>query len=260
MHLNLDPRAFLHPLWYYFWIAPHVLQALILYFMVRRKLHHQFPFFAVYIASEIVQFAVLYGLSHSRFHYGPVYLHSYVSFLGLSTAVRFAVIYEIVNHVLGRYPTVDEAGRHFFRFSTVLLLLLAVLLAVLMPRSQSEFILTATYSLDRAVSILQCGLLLSMFVFSRYFSLSWNSLDFGIAVGMGVFASVELATSAMWLHLGSFGNTAVNLLTMGTYHCCVLIWLFYVLKPEKVSAAVPKTLPDHDLEVWNQELQRMVRS
>ena len=257
-HMHYGSHPFVYYLWYYLWIAPHVFQVAVMWVMVRRRLHRQFPLFFIYTVAEVFQAAALVSIS-ARLGFGTTYQQVFAGFLAVSTAARFGVIIEILNHVLKRYPAVDSTGRSFIRLSTVVLLAGAVLLAVVMPQTNSDFLLRATYSLDRSVTILQCGLLIALFIFSRYFSLSWSSLDFGLALGLGVFASVELATSAVWLHLGKFGNTSVNLFSMGVYHCCVLIWLFYVLKPEKISQNVPEQIPNHDLEVWNQELQRLVR-
>jgi hypothetical protein len=141
----------------------------------------------------------------------------------------------------------------------VVLLLIATVVGISAPATSTNPLLNATYAMDRAVSVLQCGLLISLFAFSRYFALAWRSHAFGIALGLGIFASVELATSAVWLHLGAFGNRAVNLFTMATYHLCVLIWMFYLLRPERATSYVLNPLPKHDLDVWNNELQRLVQ-
>jgi hypothetical protein len=113
--------------------------------------------------------------------------------------------------------------------------------------------------LDRTASVLQSGLLISLFLFSHYFGLSWRSPAFGIALGLGIFASVALATSTIWLHLGVFGNRAVNLFTMATYHCCVLIWMFYLMVPERQPQHPASKLPEYDLKTWNRELQRLLQ-
>jgi len=46
---------------------------------------------------------------------------------------------------------------------------------------------------------------------------------------------------------------------MATYHCCVLIWMFYLMRPEREAQQAPKTLPKYDLDIWNQELQRLLQ-
>jgi hypothetical protein len=44
---------------------------------------------------------------------------------------------------------------------------------------------------------------------------------------------------------------------MATYHCCVVIWLVYLLAPETAGRPVKK-LPANNLEQWNAELQRLL--
>jgi hypothetical protein len=246
-------------LWYCLWVAPHVLQGIVLFAMVRRRLHRSFPMFFLYTAFEILQFGVLFAISRSDLHFGGGYVRVYSVGLALSTAIRFGVIHELFSHFFRRYPALDGAGRLLFHGATIALLLVAVGLAVSAPGRGANFLLDATYALDRTVSVLQCGLLISLFLFSRYFVLSWRSDAFGIALGLGIFASVELATSAIWLHLGAFGNPAINLLTMATYNCCVLIWVFYLMAPVREPRYASKTLPEYDLEIWNQELRRLLQ-
>jgi len=46
---------------------------------------------------------------------------------------------------------------------------------------------------------------------------------------------------------------------MVAYHVSVLIWFYYLLVPEKnVSKPKVPPPPEHNLEVWNQELERLL--
>jgi len=255
-------------LWFYLWITPHVMLVGVIYAMVRRQVHRQFPMFFLYSALEILQFAVL-ALMLSRFGPdSPQYHYAYSLGLALSTATRFGVIYELFHHFFRRYPLLTDSLRFLFRGATVALLLTAVGLAVFAPGNGPDFLLNVTGTLDRTASILQGGLLISLFLFSGYFALSWRSHAFGIALGMGVLASSGLAISALRLHHAAFGNNSSNLLSMGMYHCSVLIWLFYMWAPEREAAGADSgpgsgftsmRLPSHDLDLWNQELQRLLQ-
>lgn len=255
-------------LFYYLWVAPHVLLGSVLFFMVRRQVYRQFPMFFLYAMWEISQFAVLFAIHLSNFHFGPGYKGAYLAGLALSTAIRFAVIHELFRHFFHRYPALTGPGRFLFRGATVLLLLIAVGLAISAPGNPADQTLAraatfsslraTTFALDRAVTILQCGLLISLFLFSRYFTLSWRSNAFGIALGLGVFASLELATSAIRIYVTSM-DKVFDISSMVTYHLCVLIWMFYLLAPEREPRYALQTLPEHDLEIWNQELQRLLQ-
>jgi hypothetical protein len=246
-------------LWYYLWVAPHVLQGVVLFAMVRRRLHRQFPMFFLYTAFEILQFGILFAIALSRLHFGEGYSRLYSVGLALSTAIRLGVIHEMFSRVFQGYPILSTTGKALFRWTTVVLLVVAVALAVSTPVNSRVSFNFPVHILDRTLSILQCGLLISLFFVSKYFSLSWRSPVFGIALGLGVFASVELATSAVLSQVGYSAHVWLDLVKMGTYHCCVMTWVFYLVAPKERPSPSLRKYPDHDLEIWNRELQRLLQ-
>lgn len=258
----------LRMLWYYLWVAPHILQGIILFAMARRKLHRQFPMFFLYTAFETLQFAVLFWKGYSDPHFGDGYTRLYSLGLAVSAAIRLGVIHEVFSQVFRNYPVLSATGRVLFRGSVVLLFALGVALAASTPVNGAASFNFPTHILDRTLSILQCGLLISLFFFSKYFSLSWRSPVFGIALGVGIFASVELATSAVLAQVGYSAHIGLDpakmgmyldLIKMGTYHCCVMVWMFYLLVPEHRPSLTLRAFPKHDLEIWNRELQRLLQ-
>jgi hypothetical protein len=40
---------------------------------------------------------------------------------------------------------------------------------------------------------------------------------------------------------------------------CVLIWFYYLLVPEKSSTKSAAPLPEHSLDIWNRELERLLQ-
>jgi hypothetical protein len=253
----------MHPLlrtvFYYLWIAPHILQMMILLLMIRRKLYKQFPMFLLYTAFELFQFIVLFGVGRSGSFSAEQYRSMFSLGSAISTALRFGIIYEIFIHMFRDYPGLTELGRTLFRWATVGLLLVAVAMAAATHGSGAYGPVVVLSVLDRTVSLMQCGLLLFLFLFSRYFALSWRNYAFGLALGFGIFASIELATSAIRSQIGSSRADFVDLVVMAAYHCCVLIWVFYLVVPERSTYRSPKKLPEDDLEVWNHELQRLLQ-
>jgi hypothetical protein len=254
-------------LFYYLWIVPHVLEGIILFAMIRRGLHRQFPMFFLYISFEIAQCFCLFGVSQYVSYFGPVYFQVYAVGLAISTAIRFAVIYELFCHFFRRYPGISGAGKLLFRGASLVLLLVALGLAASAPGktptpgvNEATYITlrTTTFAADRAVSVLQGGLLISLFLFSRYFVLSWRSPAFGIALGMGTFAIAEFATTALRLYV-DISNKVYDRAAMGLYHLCVLIWILYVVRAEPELRFELKSLPKYDLEIWNRELERLLQ-
>jgi hypothetical protein len=246
-------------LWYCLWVAPHIVQGMIVFVMVRRRLQRQFPMFFLYTVFEILQFGVLFTFARSQPQFGEHYARLYSVGLGLSMVIRLGVIHEVFNHVFRDYQILNATGRALFRGTTVALLVVAVGLAASTPVNNAVSFNFPIHILDRTLSILQCGLLISLFIVSRYFSLSWRSPVFGIALGLGIFASVELASSAILSQIGYSAHVWLDLVKMGTYLCCVTMWMFYLLAPERRSQPVSRTLPAHDLEIWNRELQRLLQ-
>src|SRR5262249_38761982 len=119
-------------------------------------------------------------------------------------------------------------------------------------------IVTALFVVDRAVSLIQGGLLLFLFIFASIFGLSWSDYTFGIAVGFGLYSTVVLATSALDAQMGEgAGGTMLDFAVMGAFQCAVLIWLAHLWAPESSSAKV-RAVPHVELEKWNAELQRVL--
>lgn len=248
----------LRPLFYYLWIAPHILQAVILMLMIRRNLHKQFPIFLLYTAFELFQFLVLLTVFiHSGSLADERYRGAFALGTAVSTALRFGIIYEIFTEVFRNYKALGELGRVLFRWATIILLLIGVALAGTHGNGPDGFLLIVPI-LDRTVSFMQCGLLLFLFLFSRYFALSWRNYAFGIALGFGILASLELANSAIRSQIAA-GSYLLDNLGMATYHCCVIIWIFYLVTPERNTYRTPRKLSQDDLEVWNRELQRLLQ-
>jgi hypothetical protein len=244
---------------YYLMIAPHALLLGILVAIVRRGTYKRFPVFLAYIATEIIQFIVLFTMYASPSVTASQYAWGYALGLALSTAIRFGIIQELFAYLFRNYAASKYFGKPLFRWMTVGLLLGALGLTFYAGGDNFDRLLFTVHALDRAASILQCGLLLGLFLFSAYLGLSWRNHAFGIALGLGVFASIQLVAAAIRAQTGFAYSRSLDYLTMGTYHVCVLVWLFYLWAPEPSVQYAVRSVPDHDLELWNKELQRLIK-
>ncbi len=120
-------------------------------------------------------------------------------------------------------------------------------------------VISHAHILDQTIYLIECGLLLFIFLFAAYFKLGWNNASFGIALGLGISACVHLATWAVMANGGMMDKRhLLDFLNMATYHICVLIWFYYLLVPRKVVTTSAVPLPEHSLAVWNQELERLL--
>jgi len=123
-------------------------------------------------------------------------------------------------------------------------------------------VLASTYSSDtapwvqailtaqRCVRIIQVGMVLFLIFFARYLGVSRRQYSFGIALGFGCFAMVELSLVASWVgdHLN---NLSMGLVNMAAYNCALLVWLTYTLAESPVREAPANLLRP---QRWEQSL------
>jgi len=246
----------------YLWIAPHLLLTVVSVLMIRKKIYKDFPIFLVYTVYEFIQCIVLVTLDQKKSISDQQYF--YVDLVGtaISIALRFGIIHEIFQNVFRNYSALTGLGRLLMRWATAVLALVAVVAAAYASSNGVDHLISTMYVTRLAINIVQCGLLLLLFMFSRYFGISWRNYVFGIALGLGVYAAVDLVNSTVQSQfnatLGSGALTFLNILLMGTYHVCVLVWIAYMLAPEPVMIKL-KTVPANDLEGWNHELERLLQ-
>lgn len=244
---------------FYLWIAPHLLLAAVAVLVWKRRLRAHFPVFVLYVWYEIAEFIVLFTISVTRLHQQLWYLPVFLVTSAISAALRFGVIQEIFNNIFQEQGKVDSLARVSLRWTTGFLLLGAVLFSLFASGQTSSSLLAGAAWIGRGIAIIQCGLVLFLFLFSRVIGVSLKGCVFGIALGFGILSSVELANWA--LHTGELSvpmARALNLLPTGGYHIAVLIWLGYLLAPAR-KIVQPRELPVTDLRHWNTELERFLQ-
>ena len=248
-------------LWHYLWVAPNVLLLILAGILWRRGTARQFPAFFAY--------AILAGISQLLVYASDVlpvsakgYWYADCSDLALQGILKLLLIGEIFALVFGAYASLAQLGKVILRGIGAILLLAGVLAAAYAPQSDSVAIVYRANLLEQTTYIVECGVLVAVFLFAAYFHLEWPRKVFGIALGLSVSACVHLATWAMIDNSGLTHSTRVDLVfvNMAAFHLCVLLWFYYLLVPGKVTAKAAVPLPENTLDVWNRELERLVHS
>jgi hypothetical protein len=252
----LQPHSLL---WHYLCVAPYALLLVLAVLMWRRGLHKEFPVFFCYAIFEAAGGATLYAVDVSPSASAAIYWWSYLFFSAVEVLIKFVVIGEVFTYLLRRYPPLGRLAKVLISGVGVVLVFTATIIAAY-ANPTPFWLISATRTLGRSVSVVQCGLILFLFVFAAHFHLNWRRSVFGITLGFGVSATVHLACWALladWL-IGQ-KSYLLDFLNMVTYHVCVLIWFYYLLVPQKsvTTSAVP--LPEHSLEIWNRELERLLQ-
>ena len=212
-------------LYYALWIAHPVLQMGIAAIMLRRGLHRRFKFFFGYILTQLVTFAAVF----------PAMWHSYSAFFylywvcdALSIAFGFGVIHEVFVDVFRAFHTLRDLGTVLFKWAGLVMLLVAGVVSVSTDASEIAPWMQAIVTSQRCVRIIQIGMVLFLLFFARYVGISRRQHSFGIALGFGSFAVIELVLISSWVGKHWGDPTIMSILNMAAYNGTLLIWLGYV--------------------------------
>jgi len=246
----------LSPADYLLWVTGAALLVLTFAAVLRRRLFYEYPVFFAYAAFQVLGTALRSGVHllqlHHRVSYGD-YFYTYWETQAISIVLSFAVIYEIYCGVFQRYDALQRVGGILFACAGIALLAAAGWLAVSAPVAGQPGIVTAVLVMERSVRVMQCGLVLFLFLAAFYFGLPWQNYRFGIALGFGVFASIELAAVAVRSQIGASVAAACSQINSAAYSFGVMIWLCYLLAPQPASQFVG-VAQHNDLKKWNQAL------
>ena len=146
------------------WIAHPVTESVLLGVMLRRKQRQAFPVFFTYLVIQVLGFLVLFPIR--RWGGYEQYFYSYWACECISLVVGFKVIQEVFLDVFRSYPTLKDLGSVLFKWSGLVMLMAAVVVATASPTSDQGPLVQAVLTLQRCVRLIQCGLVLFLLVFS----------------------------------------------------------------------------------------------
>jgi hypothetical protein len=212
-------------LYYALWFAQPAIQFVIAAIMVRRGMHKKFKFFFGYILVQLISFALVYP-AYSRGSSAVYYI--YWGCEVFSVTFGFAVIHEVFVDVFRIFHTLRDLGTVLFKWAGVVMLLVAGVVSVSANSMQMPPWVQAIITTQRCVRIIQVGMVLFLLFFSSYLGVSRKQHSFGIALGFGAFALIELVLISSWMgkHLA---DLQMNIVNMAAYNSSLFIWLGYVL-------------------------------
>lgn len=231
-------------LMYVNWLAGPFLQITLLIFMVRRKVSKVFPRFFSYILLQTLKSACLFVV----YRYSPEnYFYAYWVGDALSVILAVAVMDEILRSLFREYGGTQILGTTIFQWSCGLLFLLAILGAWSSSEAGGDRVVAAVLAFDRSVRLMQLGLFLLLMLLCRIFRNCSRQQVFGIALGFGIFASVELILVSFVMWYGNGQAAIISLVKSTAYNAVTLVWIGYLkqqphLVPKVEAATNANTL------------------
>jgi hypothetical protein len=216
----------------------------------RRKLQAEFPVFFRYSAICIAA----YVLSLVPFvFFCSQFFYVYWVFTAITMVFEFWVLYELLVNALKPYSALIDLGKMLFRWAAVFLILAALLTAFATAGSGNNKIIAAMELLQRTVRLMQCGLLLLFFGLEKRLGLSWRTHSMSIALGLGIYAGVDLSTTYLVDRLPAL-TVVFQTFTTLVYLGAASLWAYSLAKPEPARGNVLDSPRRLIFQRWNEAL------
>ncbi len=232
---------------YMLWLPSALFQVGVVVSLFRRGLHREYPYFFNYTILQVLTVAFLLCVQRSPY----LYYYGYWGISAVSVLISFAVLQEIFKDAFRPYEALRDLSVILFRWSILVLLLVGGMWAINTVRSDQPDLINAVILLaDRSVRLMQCGLVFFLLFFSEYLGISRRHVLFGIALGFGLYASVNMLAATGMAHSG-FHASVLRRINCAAYDMAAFLWLGYTaLAPVRTSAKSGARSPE-----WNYALE-----
>src|SRR5207302_777360 len=112
-----------------------------------------------------------------------------------------------------------------FLWAIFILLLLGLLVVYAQSATAQSNLVSAVLVVEEATRVIEVGLLMFLFLFSTAFGLHWRQYVFGMALGLGIFATVELFAIAIRTIWGSTADHTFAMVRTVAFNLSLMLWL-----------------------------------
>jgi hypothetical protein len=211
--------------YYAVWATQFGLQGAVTGIMFRRKLQRTFPVFFAYLLFQMLMSAVLLPISLKGTY--AEYFYTYWIATAVSLVLGFSVIHEVFAEIFRPYHTLKDLGTVAFKWAGLVMLLAAAVVAAASSAGEEGPLVQAVLTVQRCVRVIQCGLVLFLLLFARYLGVSRKQQSFGVPLGFGIFAFVELMSAALRAS-ASISENSASFAIMGAYNLAIMTWCRYM--------------------------------
>jgi len=238
--------------------AEPVLVALALFFFIRSGRTRQFPMMTTYLGLRVASAAMLEVVLHlqrftpiSETLQSSIYFYTYWAVYIAAAISIFFVIREVFRHVTEPVPGIQRFGMLAFNWVAVISGIIAISTALPL-KGLGAGLVSIGFQVMRCVSILELCLLAFLALFIHSLGRSFRSLAFGIALGFGLQAAMELITALVASH-STYLDSNMNIVLQIAITLVLGGWIIYFVLPEPQREPEAITLPvSSPLIRWNE--------
>jgi hypothetical protein len=216
----------------------------------------QFRYLAAFLVARIACLAICLPLMRmagtqitvqTAYH---IYFYVYWISYAVEAMLGLGMVYDVYKLAMAPLRGLQALGMVMFRWATAVATAVAIGMAFGPNISSQRFLMKAVTQLQQTESILTLCLLLFVCLAIRPMGLSYRSKIFGVSLGLGILATMDLIGSA-WIPKGSPMVSTYNMIN-GVVFCVVIsTWMTYFALPEpkRRMIVLPTTSP---FLRWNQ--------
>lgn len=243
----LDVQAFL------IWAACPILQLLCVYLLYRRKLLKQFSFLASFLVLQTLNNAARFVCFRNFGAHSWTYFSVYWVGTALSDLAAIAVLYEMFCVAFKPFAGLQDLAKMVFKWAAACILFIGFVVFMTTPANQpsGSWLALAVNSFERTVRVMECALLIFLFLGAQHLGISKRNRVFGFVMGFGVEAFCQLLVYSTLVNSHISKVPLLVPLLPRIYFTSLLIWVGYLVQPEpaRESLHIPVTSP---LLRWNE--------
>lgn len=228
---------------YVSWLAGPAGQITLIILMLRSGAHRTFPRFFSYVLFQLIKTCFLF-ITYRYFggYFSENYFDAYWTGNAVSVLLAVAVMDEVLQHLFVEYGGIQTLASTIFRWSCGLLVLVSIAGAISSYEGSGDRIAAAILGFERSLRLMQCGLFLLILLLCRTLRHCWKQPVFGIALGFGMFASIELILITIATIYGNSRAEMLSLTKSLAYNGVTLLWIAYLRRQNEVIP-IPQVLP-----------------
>jgi hypothetical protein len=224
--------------------------------MHRRRQIRQYSFLSAYLLTRLLTLAILLPLLSMngkqiplKIAY-PIYFWVYWSTNIIEAVLGLGIIYSVYNLAMAPLKGLQRLGRIMFRWAAAIAVAVSATTAIGPHVTYVRFIPHAVAQLQQTDSVLTLCLLLFVCLAIRPMGLTYRSKIFGVSLGLGLMATVNLVEVA-WFSQNKVFASALNIVNAVAILACIAIWCAYfaIPEPRRRMIILPTTSP---FLRWNQ--------